>query len=170
MSPHGAVPIAVALVACVFDLRSQRIPNALTFGAAAAALLVAAVGGGMPALGWSLAGWLLGLALFLPIYALGGMGAGDVKLLAAIGAWLGPMDVFYAALYTGIAGGFLALGVAVWRGCLRQTWRNVQLLVLHWHVAGLFAPSPLTLDTATSPKLAYALPTFIGTAVAIWVR
>ena len=170
MSPQDAVATAVALVACAFDVRAQRIPNALTFGAAAAGIAAAAVTGGPPALGSSVAGWFVGLAIFLPVYALGGMGAGDVKLLAAIGAWLGPLGVFHAALYTAIAGGFIAVFVALARGCMRQTCQNVQLLILHWRVAGVFTPSPLTLDTATSPRLAYAVPTLIGTVVAIWVR
>ena len=61
------------------------------------------------------AGWATGLALFVPLYALGGMGAGDVKLLGAIGAWLGPMGAVWTGLYGAIAGGVLALAVAVWQ-------------------------------------------------------
>jgi prepilin peptidase CpaA len=170
MSPHDAAATAVALVACAFDLHRQRIPNALTFGAAALALLAALVTGGFPALGASAAGWIVGVALFLPVYALGGMGAGDVKLLAAIGACLGPDGVFNAAVYTAIAGGALAVMVAVARGCLRQTCANVGMLLLHWRVAGITASPQLTLETSTSPKLAYAVPTLIGTVTAIWLR
>ena len=50
-------------------------------------------------------GWMLGAALFFPVFALRGMGAGDVKLLAAVGAWLGPLQVVCVALVTSIAGG-----------------------------------------------------------------
>src|SRR3954447_5439537 len=105
--------IATAVMAAVFDLRSRRIPNHLTFGAAAVALFVALLTGGMSAAGTNLTGWLLATALWLPIYALGGMGAGDVKLLAAVGAWVGPAEVFHAALYSAIAGGVMAAGVAL---------------------------------------------------------
>ena len=169
MSPHDAVAMAVALVACAFDLRRRRIPNALTFGAAAAGLLTACVTGGPPALGSSALGWLVGLAVFMPVYALGGMGAGDVKLLAALGAWVGPLSVFHLALYTGIAGGAFAVIVAVTRRCVQQTFVNLQLLILHWRAAGVFAAPALTLETASSPKLPYALPILVGTVTAIWI-
>ena len=76
-------------MACATDLRTSRIPNLLTFSAAAAGLAWHAFGGWAP-LASALGGLALGLLLFLPIYLLRGMGAGDVKLLAALGAWLGP--------------------------------------------------------------------------------
>lgn len=168
MPPHEIVAVAVALAACVFDVRSRRIPNALTFGAALAAFAVAAFTGGFSALGASGAGWALGLAMWLPIYALGGMGAGDVKLIAAIGAWIGPGAVIYAALYAAVAGGFMAAGVAIAQRCVRQTYDNIQLLILHWRVAGFTPHAQIALGTASSPRLAYAIPVFIGTVVAIW--
>jgi len=170
MAVHDTVAVGVALVACVWDLHSRRIPNLLTFGAASAALIVSTSATGWSGLGSSMGGWLLATALWLPLYALGGMGAGDVKLLAAIGAWLGPVNVFHAAVYAGIAGGILAVAVAVTRGCVRQTWSNVQLLILHWRVAGFTPQAQLTLETATSPRLAYAVPILVGTMVAIWFR
>ena len=169
MSPHDAAALAVALVACAFDLWRQRIPNALTLGAAAVAFIAALASGGVGGLGSSAAGWLTGLLLFLPFYALGGMGAGDVKLLAAIGAWLGPLATFHTALYAGIAGGVFAVVVAVMRGCMRQTIANVRLLIVHWRVAGLTAEPLLTLETSASPKLPYALPIFAGTVVTLWL-
>jgi prepilin peptidase CpaA len=98
------------------------------------------------------------------------MGAGDVKLIAAIGAWLGPVGALYVAIYAGIAGAIFALTVALLRGVLRQTISNVQLLLLHWRVAGLSPESTLTLETSTSPRLAYAVPTLVGTILAIWLR
>jgi len=80
-------------LACFTDLRTRRIPNVLTFSAAAGALLFHLATGGWSAAGSSLAGLFLGALLFFPMFALRGMGAGDVKLLAAIGAWLGPGQV-----------------------------------------------------------------------------
>jgi prepilin peptidase CpaA len=161
--------IGVAIAACGFDLRSHRIPNVLTFGAAVAAFAVALATGGTTAFGWSVAGWLVGLVLFLPVYAVGGMGAGDIKLLATIGAWLGPLGAFHTALYTGIAGALLALVVMYTHRCARQTFANVHMLLLHWRVAGFTSPSPLTLENSTSPRLAYALPMLIGTVASIWL-
>jgi prepilin peptidase CpaA len=170
MTSHAAIALAVALVGCAFDLHSRRIPNLLTFGAAVAALIVSGLTGGLTSVGSSAAGWAVAAALWLPIYALGGMGAGDVKLMAAIGAWLGPATVIYAALYAAIAGAVFALALAVARGCVRQTFTNVQLLLIHWRVAG-FTPHPeLNLATATSPRLAYGVPILVGTMAALWLQ
>src|SRR5205823_9278005 len=139
MNLHEYMAVAVALAASIFDLHSRRIPNVLTFGAAFAALIVSGATGGPSAVGASAAGWMVAAAVWLPFYLLGGMGAGDVKLIAAIGAWLGPAAVIHVALYTAMAGGVLALTIACVQGCLRQTFLNLQMLVLHWRVVG-FAP------------------------------
>ena len=81
---------ALLALACISDVRTRRIPNALTFSAVATAVVFHLLTGGWSAAGWSFAGCLLGALLFFPMFALRGMGAGDVKLLAAVGAWLGP--------------------------------------------------------------------------------
>ena len=78
--------LAVSLMACVTDVRSLRIPNVLTFGAAGAAILFQLFTAGPQAALLSVAGWLVGVLLFAPVFALGGLGAGDLKLLGAIGA------------------------------------------------------------------------------------
>jgi prepilin peptidase CpaA len=168
MTVPPVAAIGIALVACLFDLHGRRIPNRLTFGAALAALVAAPFSDAM-SLQTITEGWLLGLLLWMPIYALGGMGAGDVKLLAAIGAWLGPVGVFQAALYTAIAGGILALAVAIAKGCVGRTFANVWLLLTHLRVVGVRPDLQLTLETSTSPRLAYAVPTLLGTVVAIWL-
>ena len=170
MSLGDCVAIGIALAASVFDLQSRRIPNTLTFGATAVGLVFAGVTGGISGIGAGLAGWLVAMALWLPIYALGGMGAGDVKLMAAVGMWIGPSGALHAALYAAIAGGVLALVLAVSRGIVRQTFQNVRLLILHWQVAGFSPHAQLTLATAKSPRLAYAVPVLIGTVAATWFR
>ena len=83
MSPFEIFAVGVALVAVAWDLATRRIPNVLTFGAALAALVVHAYIGGWNGAGMAAAGWVAGVALFFPVFALGGMGAGDVKLLGA---------------------------------------------------------------------------------------
>ena len=157
-------------LACIWDLRTRRIPNVLTFSSAACALLFHLVTGGWPAAAWSLGGYVLGAVLFFPMFALRGMGAGDVKLLAAVGAWVGPGQVAVAALATSIAGGVLGLAVALGYGYLRTAFSNLWMLLTHWRVAGIRPLPAVTLQGATGPRLAYAVPIAIGTKVTLWLR
>ena len=90
LSGPGAAVLLVGVTACVTDFRSRRIPNVLTFGSSAAAVLFLGITSGWAGVVSSLEGWAVGCLLFLPWFLLGGMGAGDVKLLAALGAWAGP--------------------------------------------------------------------------------
>src|SRR5690348_8104031 len=106
----------VALLACIFDLRQHRIPNWLTFGAAAAALVYNLTVSGPIGFVSSFGGWFLGAAIFFPPFMVGGLGAGDVKLIAALGAWLGWHDALWLGLYIGACGGVLALIAALFRG------------------------------------------------------
>jgi prepilin peptidase CpaA len=168
MSGIHIVAIVVAVVACAFDVRTRRIPNWLTFGTAAAAFVFHLATGGVSALIASAAGWGVGAALLILPYALGGMGGGDVKLVAALGAWLGPADTFWVAMYTGIAGSAAAVFVATWHGYLRRAAANVWLLLAHWRVNGVRPFPELTLSTASGPRLAYAVPILVGTVVRLW--
>jgi len=114
--------VAVGMGAAAFiDLRTRRIPNLLTASLAATGIGIAAAGFGRVGLGASILGCLLGLAFMLPGHVFGATGAGDVKLLAAAGALLGPSDTVYAFLNTAIAGGVLALVVALRRRRLQRT-------------------------------------------------
>jgi prepilin peptidase CpaA len=166
---HIILGVVLAL-ACISDLRTRRIPNALTFSAVVTALVFHLVTGGWSAAGWSIAGCFLGALLFFPLFALRGMGAGDVKLLAAVGAWLGPSQVATAALATSIAGGVIALVVAVGHGYLKVAFRNLWMLLTHWRVMGVRPVDELTLQGARGPRLAYAVPTAIGTLVTLWLK
>ena len=157
-------------LACISDLRTRRIPNVLTFSSAACALLFHLITGGWTAAAWSVGGYALGAALFFPMFALRGMGAGDVKLLAAVGAWLGPGQVALVALATSIAGGVLGLVVAVGYGYLRTALSNLWMLLTHWRVAGVRPLPAVTLQGAKGPRLAYAVPIAIGTVVTLWLR
>ena len=165
-----AVVVSVGLAACFTDLRERRIPNVLTFGAAGAALIYAFAADGWSGLGSAALGWLIGAALFIVPFALGGMGGGDVKLVAALGAWLGPSGALWVALYTGVAGGVMALAVAVASGYLRRALGNVSLLLMHWRVWGLRPLSEVSLEGSSGPRLAYALPIFGGLVTTLWLQ
>lgn len=157
-------------VACVTDLRTRRIPNVLTFSASGGALLFHLVTGGPVAAAWSLAGFVAGALLFFPMFALRGMGAGDVKLLAAVGAWLGPGQVVVVALATSVAGGVLGLAVALGYGYLRTACSNLWMLLTHWRVTGVRPLPAVTLQGNRGPRLAYAVPIAIGTVVTLWLK
>ena len=113
--------MAASGAAAVIDLRTGRIPNPLTAATAAAGLGLTAFGLTGQSVAGALAGAALGLALMLPGYIFGGTGGGDVKLIAALGTWLGPGGVLMAVLYSAIAGGVLAVAHAVKRGRLGTT-------------------------------------------------
>jgi prepilin peptidase CpaA len=167
--PH-AVAIFVAGMASVSDVRTARIPNFLTFGAAAAALVYLFASQGWSGLAGAGEGWVVGVLLFFPFFALGGLGAGDVKLLGAIGAWLGPREVFWVAMYASLAGGVMALLVALATGYLRQAVANLRLLFTHWWVVGIRPLPELTLKNGHAPKLAYAVPITAGLLVMLWLQ
>lgn len=164
-----AVGAACAL-ACFWDVRTHRVPNVLTFGTALAGLVAHGVTGGTAAVAASGGGWLLGLVLFMPFYLLGGLGAGDVKLLAALGAWLGPRDIVWVALYGALAGGVLAVVVSFAHGYLRRALANLWVLLTHWRVAGLGPVPGLTLADAPGPRLPYTLPIAAGLVATLWLK
>lgn len=157
-----------AAVACLTDVRSARIPNVLTFASLASAVAVqvlAPAGHGGPT---ALAGALAGFAVFLPLFLLGGMGAGDVKLMTALGAWLGWGHVVWLALYTAIAGGLLALAWSAGHGYARQAFANLRTLAGYWLTVGVRPLPALTLDEGRGPRLPYAVPMLAGVVMTIW--
>jgi len=129
------VTLAVTTLAlgtgAVIDALTRRIPNVLTLATAALGVVLAASGITHVSLAQSLLGFLLGMLLMLPAHLLGATGAGDVKLLGAAGAILGVQRVPVAFVYMAIAGGLLAVLVALRRGRLADTLRGAALVVAH---------------------------------------
>ncbi len=118
------LPLLISLAIAWADLRTRRIPNYLTLGGAAAGMGYQLGYHGWPGLADSLAGLILGLALLLFPYWKGGMGGGDVKALAAMGAWLGVKRTFFLFIYMGLSGGLIILVVLWRRGLLRTMARQ----------------------------------------------
>jgi prepilin peptidase CpaA len=171
MQTDFALPVlALAAAACVTDVTSRRIPNVLTFGAALGALLVRGWLFGATGVIDAAGGWITGFVILFPLFFVRGLGAGDVKLVAALGAWLGPGDALWLALYTAVAGGVIGIVYAMYRGYLRTAFSNLAVIGNHWMYSG-FRPVPgLTLDNAERPKLPYALPIFIGAVLTLWLQ
>jgi prepilin peptidase CpaA len=170
MDPGRVVVLGVVVAAAVIDVRTRRIPNVLTFGSAAVALIYAFGTAGLHGLALSAGGWATGIGLFLPMFLLRGMGAGDVKLLGAVGAWLGPAGVLYAALYSVLAGGVLALIVGAVHGYLGKALSNLWGLLGFWRTAGIQPLPGLTIDDAAGPRLAYGVAIAAGTIAAVWLK
>jgi prepilin peptidase CpaA len=128
-SPAFAALAVGALVATIVDVRTRRIPNELTATMAVVGVGLAATGvSGLPLWG-SLVGLGLGLLLMMPGHLIGATGAGDVKLMAAIGAIIGPALIVSAFLFTAIAGGVLAIMVAAQRRRLAATFAGTGKLI-----------------------------------------
>jgi len=128
------LPFVIALWISWGDLKTRRIPNYLTFGAALAGLAYNLGVSGWGGLGDGLLGLLLGFGFLIVPYIMGGMGAGDVKALAALGAWLGPTGTLYLFCYMAIAGGLMSLAVLIRKAILwqkiRQGWVSLFNLLL----------------------------------------
>jgi prepilin peptidase CpaA len=167
--PHAAA-LGIAMLGAGIDLWTRRVPNALTLSAAAAAFGYYLAGFGWSALGWSALGWLTGLVLFLPFFALRGLGGGDVKLLAAVGAWLGPWPTVWVALWAALVGGPLALGLAFSRGYAQQALKNLWGLLTFWRVAGVQPHPGLSLEMTGAPRMPYAVPIAAGVVLRLWLQ
>lgn len=150
----GSIEIAlVALVtaAAWCDLRTRRIPNWITVPGAALGFALQALYGGVHGALVSLAGAGLGLGIFIALYVAGGMGAGDVKLFGAVGAFAGPQALILVFVFTGLLGGIAAAALAASRRRLRQTLEQTGELLLdlgrlRWQqLRGAAAPDSLRL-------------------------
>jgi prepilin peptidase CpaA len=107
--------LAILAAATFSDLRDRRIPNALSLGGAGLGLLINAIAFGPTGAVLAVLGWVLCLLCFIPLYASGGTAAGDVKLMAMVGAFLGPLNGFMACLLALVAGASIASLCVAWR-------------------------------------------------------
>jgi prepilin peptidase CpaA len=159
-----AVLIVGVVVATVVDIRTRRIPNTVTAAMAGAGLGLAAFDVGGVSLVAAVLGLALGLLLMLPGHVLGATGAGDVKLMAAIGSLVGPSLVVKAFLFTAVAGGVLAVIVAMQRRRLAVTFAGTAKLI----AAPADARSELQ-TAAPSSRFAYGPAIAIGSIIAVFV-
>ena len=161
------VPILVltlGLATAVFtDVRTRRIPNWLT-GAIAGAGFGLAFGGGVVTPAQASLGLLTGLLLMMPGHLIGATGAGDVKLMAAVGTLLGPDLTFRAFLYSAVAGGVFAVAVATHRGILATTLQDASRLVTSPAGARHAIESP-----ARANRFAYGPAIATGTLISLMV-
>jgi len=159
------------IVAAWVDGKQLRVPNKLTYPMIVAGWIYSMISygitgeGWMTGLGWSLAGTAVGLATLLPAYSIGGMGAGDVKMMAGIGAWVHCAITFYAFCFTAIVGAVLAVGMVIWAGKGRQHWN--QFFFIANEIMTVRDPESLATIAAGRKSsmmlLPYGIPIAIGT-------
>ena len=162
----GGMYSVLLVAACVTDVRQRRIPNPLVIALAVTGLAYSVsmepwLGG----LGRALGGLALGFAIWIGFYAVGAIGAGDVKLFAAAGAWLGPGGAWRAALVAAAFGGVLALAALARERRVREGLEKVMVSVSSRSVA------PLAADPATprSQQLPYGVALACGALIVAWI-
>jgi len=160
--------VAVLAIATVTDLRSRRIPNWLVLPFMAAGIGISVWLQAWHGLAQSMEGLALGALLFGVLAWMGGMGMGDVKLCAAIGAWVGPSQLIFALVITGLAGGVMALCWAVYGGFLGDMFKGTGDLMFGWKKRGTLAHPELVLSNPRARKMPYAPAIAIGTLISFF--
>jgi prepilin peptidase CpaA len=160
-----AAPVIVLVsVAARADVRTRTIPNRFTFPALLVALAAHGVLGGAEGLTSSLIGMAVAGGLLMPGWLFRWMGAGDVKLMAAVGAWLAWPQALIAVLASLVMGGAISLIVAIRRGVLRQA--LVGAAAIGAATLGRSSPPPVT----TGVRIPFALAILAGSTFALWFR
>lgn len=168
----------ILVVAAVIDGIQLKVPNWITFPMIASGWIYSAIayawGGEAWYMGlcWSLLGTAVGLALLLPPYAVGGMGAGDVKLLAGVGAWIHATDTAYAFAVSAVVGGLMALAMVAWKNAWSK--HSKQFVGILNEFCTVQDPEQLATIAAERKSrmflLPYGIPIAIGTLVYfVWV-
>ena len=150
-------------IATVTDLRSRRIPNWLVLPFLAAGVVVSAVSGGWHGMAQSAMGLSLGGGLMGVLYWLGGTGMGDVKLCAAVGAWIGPQQLSIALVAMAVTGGVMALLWAAAGGELKKSLAGASELIFWAGKRGLRPHASLTLANPAARRMPYAPAIALGT-------
>lgn len=162
--------LIVLAVATFTDLRSRRIPNWLVLPFLATGIVTSGWLQGWHGVGQSFEGLGLGVLIFGFLFWIGGMGAGDVKLCAAIGAWVGPGQMLLALVLTGIAGGLMAVGWAVSAGFIKELFEGTGNLIFGSREHKSTQDADLTVTSPLQRTMPYAPAIAIGTLISFLAR
>lgn len=162
--------VIVLAVATFTDLRSRRIPNWLVLPFLALGLVVSTCLHGWHGMGQSLAGAGLGLLIYGLLFWMGGMGAGDVKLCTAIGAWIGPQQLLLALVVTGMVGGLMVLVWAACGGFLKELFTGAGNLAFGWKERGGLRDPEMALSNPLKRRIPYAPAIALGTLFSFFAR
>ena len=158
---------ALLSAAAWIDMRQHRIPNLISLGGAMAGLLLNTGLYGLDGLLAGLGGMSLAFLIMLPFYLLRGMGAGDVKLMAAVGAFIGPHQILLAVGLTLGAGGIAGLAMLVLHGGIGQAFQRYWFTFRGLITTGTWLYLPPQQDEAAAIRFPYALAIALGTAAAL---
>lgn len=160
--------LSLFLLVCAWtDIHDRKIYNAVIFPGIVIALILNAYYSGWSGLTQCVLGLFAGLGLLMIPFILGGMGAGDVKLLSLVGAFKGPEFVFYAFLLSAVIGGIMAIFLLIYNKSLLAVGKNIFYSML----AMLFSKFRLrTYEPQSQVKLPYGVAIAVGTLIAFWVR
>ena len=161
--------LMILITASVTDILSHRIPNWLTYPAVLFGVGSHTLLQGLDGLFFSGSGVLLGFGLLIVFYLVGGMGAGDVKLMAAVGAFLGPKGVFAAFIFTALAGGIYAVALLIRGGRLGATLARLGT-PFALYLGSLTSAGSIDETTRAAPKLCYGVAITIGTILSIALK
>ncbi len=129
---HVKLVCLVLIVAAYIDGKQLRVPNWITFPMVATGLVFNIWMDGWTGLGAGLLGMTVGLLCLLPLYAVGGMGAGDVKLMAGIGAWLGWKTTLFAFCVSTVVGAVMAIVMVLYSKRFKQHYANFLMIFMEW--------------------------------------
>ena len=155
----------VALLAGWIDWRSRRIPNWLTVSGFSAGIFANAILGGWAGAKTSLLGAGIALAALLPVVLLRGLGAGDWKLMGALGAFLGPVLLLYVLLGSVLVSGLMAIVEMMRTRRVRETMRNLSVLVRGFLSFGLRKNPEISLDNPGLLKLPFGVAVAAATVI-----
>jgi prepilin peptidase CpaA len=171
MHSYAWWPTVIAVVVATFtDLRRRIIPNWLVLPFLLAGMVAAGWIDGWHGMGRSLMGMGLGLLIYGVMFLMGGMGAGDVKLAAAIGAWIGPSQLFFALVVTALAGGVMVLGWAIAGGFLPDLFKGAGNLLFGRKKGDANPDEKLVLSNPKTRKMPYAPAIALGTLISFFAR
>ena len=162
--------LGVLAVATFTDLRSRRIPNWLVYPFMLVGFGVSGWLHGVHGIVESLEGFALGAVIFGILSLMGGMGMGDVKMLAGIGAWIGPSQLMVALVLTGLVGGVMAICWAIAGGFLGELFNGTGDLIVGIKDRGLSPHPTLVLGNPKARKMPYAPAIAIGTLISFFSR
>jgi prepilin peptidase CpaA len=160
--------LIVLAVATFTDLRSRRIPNWLVLPFLSVGIVLSGWLEGWHGIGQSFAGLGLGLLIYGILFWMGGMGAGDVKLCAAIGAWIGPGQLLIAVVITAMAGGIMVLCWGAFGGFLKELCTGAGDLAFGWKERGMRLDPAMALSNPLKRKMPYAPAIAIGTLMSFF--